>query len=312
MKTVEQMKKQRIGVLMGGVSAEREVSLSTGKGVLETLRASGYEAVGIDWTESRDLAELLRGENVTVVWNALHGTYGEDGCVQGLLECLRIPYTGSGVIASSAAMDKLVSKALFRANGVSTPEHVVVRRAEDAAIAAAKLGYPVVVKPSREGSTVGITIVQEEGELAAAFECARKCHGETFVETYIPGRELSVAILGGEVLGIVEIRLTRAFYDYAAKYESNDTEYLIPAPIGACASGRVCEQALLAYGALGCIGHARVDVRLDPEEHPWVIEVNTLPGMTGSSLLPKIARHAGIDYAALCERILLDAGRRVN
>jgi D-alanine-D-alanine ligase len=303
-------KTARIGVLMGGISAERDVSLNTGKGVLEALRSKGYDAVGIDWTESRDLTELLRSEKVAVVWNALHGTYGEDGCVQGLLECLRIPYTGSGVIASGAAMDKVLSKDLFRANMVYTPDGVVIHPGDDAAAIADDLGYPVVVKPSREGSTVGVTIVKDPSELAAAIELAGRCHGVIMMEEYIPGRELSVGVLDDQVLGTVEIRPKKQFYDYSAKYLSGDTEYLVPAPLSPIADAQAREQGLLAYQALGCCGHARVDVRLDPEDRPWVLEVNTLPGMTGTSLLPKIAKHAGMDYATLCEKILLGAGLR--
>ncbi len=303
-------KQRRVAVLMGGISAEREVSLNTGKNVLAAVKSKGYDAAGIDWTDAQDLTTLLRDAGIQVVWNALHGTYGEDGAVQGLLECLRIPYTGSGVAASAAAMDKLMSKDLFRANMVYTPEHVVIREGDDFASEAESLGYPVVVKPSREGSTVGITIVKDPKELAAAVELAHTCHGQTFLEEFIPGRELSVGILDDRVLGTVEIRPRKAFYDYQAKYLSGDTEYLVPAPITPVADAQVREQALLAYQCLGCCGHARVDVRLDPDDRPWVLEVNTLPGMTGTSLLPKIAAHAGIDYATLCEEILLGAGLR--
>jgi D-alanine-D-alanine ligase len=305
-----QWKGRRVGVLMGGISSERDVSLNTGKGVLEALRSKGHDAVGIDWTEDRDLTRLIRDERIDVIWNALHGTWGEDGCVQGLLECLRIPYTGSGVTASAVAMDKILSKDLFRANMVYTPEHTVLRDGDDAASEAAQLGYPVVVKPSREGSTVGVTIVKEEAQLADAVALARACHGVTFLEEYIAGRELSVAILDDQVLGTVEIRPRKAFYDYQAKYLSGDTEYLVPAPLSPVADAQAREQGLLAYQALGCCGHARVDLRLDPDDRPWVLEVNTLPGMTGTSLLPKIARHAGIDYATLCEKILDGAGLR--
>src|SRR5688572_8421436 len=303
-------KQKRVAVLMGGISAEREVSLNTGKNVLGALQSKGYDAAGIDWTESQDLTTLLRDAKIDVVWNALHGTYGEDGAVQGLLECLRIPYTGSGVTASAAAMDKLMSKDLFRANMVYTPEHAVIGPGTDFASEAETLGYPVVVKPSREGSTVGITIVKDPAGLPAAVELARKCHGQTFLEAFVPGRELSVGILDDKVLGTVEIRPRKAFYDYQAKYLSGDTEYLVPAPISSIADAQAREQALLAYQALGCCGHSRVDLRLDPEDRPWVLEVNTLPGMTGTSLLPKIAAHAGIDYASLCEQILLGAGLR--
>ena len=297
---------KRVGVLMGGLSSEREVSLNTGKGVLRALLERGYPAVGIDWTEGQDLMGLLRG--VDVVWNALHGTYGEDGCVQGLLECLKIPYTGSGVLASAAAMDKVMSKRLFDAAGIPTPEWTVIE--DDGASSAGRFGWPLVVKPSREGSTVGVTIVQEAGQLAGAIAEARRCHGETMMERYIAGREASVAILDDEVLGSVEIRPRRAFYDYAAKYQSGDTEYLVPPTYADDVRAASEDAALRAYLALGCKGHARVDARIDEEGRPWVLEVNTLPGMTGTSLLPKIAAHRGMDYATLVERILASATLR--
>jgi len=297
---------KRVGVLMGGLSSEREVSLNTGKGVLRALLERGYPAVGIDWTEGQDLMGLLRG--VDVVWNALHGTYGEDGCVQGLLECLKIPYTGSGVLASAAAMDKVMSKRLFDAAGIPTPEWTVIE--DDGASSAGRFGWPLVVKPSREGSTVGVTIVQEAGQLAGAIAEARRCHGETMMERYIAGREASVAILDDEVLGSVEIRPRRAFYDYAAKYQSGDTEYLVPPTYADDVRAASEDAALRAYLALGCKGHARVGARIDEEGRPWVLEVNTLPGMTGTSLLPKIAAHRGMDYATLVERILASATLR--
>lgn len=305
------MKSQRIGVLMGGLSAEREVSLNTGRGVLEALRARGRDAVGIDWTADADVAELLRRERVDVVWIALHGTHGEDGCVQGLLECLRLPYTGSGVTASALAMDKVLSKKMFDAQRIPTPAWRVIGRPEDAATvapAARELGWPLVVKPSREGSTVGVTIVPREEELAAAIEEARRHHGETLLERFVPGREVSVGVLDEQVLGTVEIRPRRPFYDYQAKYLSGDTEYLVPAPLPPACDAATREVALAAHRSLGCAGYSRVDLRVDPDDRPWVLEVNTLPGMTATSLLPKIARHAGMDYGTLVERILTSAG----
>lgn len=301
-------KNKRVAVLMGGLSSEREVSLNTGKNVLAALQSKGYDAVGIDWTAGGDVTTLLRDNRADVVWIALHGTYGEDGCVQGLLECLKIPYTGSGVIPSAAAMDKLISKDVFRQNDIDTPAHVILRDDEDPRDAVARLGYPVVVKPSREGSTVGITIVKDESGLDAAVALARKCHGQTFLEAFVPGRELSVGILDGEVLGTVEIRPKLEFYDYQAKYVTGDTEYLVPAPISQVADAKSRDLARRAFLSLGCQGHSRVDVRLDPSDNAYVLEVNTLPGMTGTSLLPKIAAHVGMDYATLCERILDGAG----
>jgi D-alanine-D-alanine ligase len=290
---------EKIGVLMGGLSAEREVSMNTGRGVLRALVERGHDAVALEWREDTDLVALLRG--VDVVWNALHGTWGEDGCVQGLLECLRVPYTGSGVTASAVAMDKVLSKRLFDAAHIPTPGWT---------LRGPPTSYPCVVKPSREGSTVGVTIVERPEQLDDALALAARCHGETLIEDYIAGREASVGILDDAVLGTVEIRPRRAFYDYAAKYQSGDTEYLVPPSFGREIDDPVQAAALAAYQTLGCKGHARVDARIDAAGRPYILEVNTLPGMTGTSLLPKIAAHRGMDYGALCERILASAGLR--
>lgn len=300
---------KRVGVLMGGISAEREVSLNTGKGVHRALVERGYDAVAIEWTAEADLTALLRAERIDVVWNALHGTYGEDGAVQGLLECLKIPYTGSGVLASALAMDKILSKRVFDQAGIPNAAWRVLGDADPQAVAQ-ELGYPVVVKPAREGSTVGITIVKEPSDLAAAVATARRCHGATFFEAFVPGREISVAILEDAVLGTVEIRPRAEFYDYRAKYLSGDTEYLVPAPLPPEVDAAARRAALDAYRVLDCAGYGRVDLRVDPSGRVFVLEVNTLPGMTATSLLPKIARHAGLDYATLVERILRSASLR--
>ncbi len=306
MATTSELKKRRIGVLLGWLSAEREVSLNTGRGVHRALVEKGYDAVAIDWSRGRDLTELLRAERVELVWNALHGTYGEDGAVQGLLECLGIPYTGSGITASAVAMDKIVSKRLFDHAGIPTPEWRLLQPGDPMP----DLGWPCVVKPSREGSTVGVTIVKDASGFDDAVALARRCHGETLVERFVAGREASVGILDGEVLGTVEIRPRRAFYDYEAKYQSGDTEYLVPPSFGPEVGGPCQDAARRAYLALGCAGHARVDARIDDEGRSFILEVNTLPGMTGTSLLPKIAAHRGMDYATLVEKILLSAALR--
>lgn len=303
-------KGKRVGVLMGGLSSEAEVSMNTGAGVMRALLGRGHDAVALEWKQGGDLIGLLAG--VDVVWNALHGTWGEDGCVQGLLECLQIPYTGSGVLASALAMDKVQSKRLFEHAGIPTPRWQLLGAtdADGARAVADRFGYPCVVKPSREGSTVGVTIVQAASQVAEALALARGCHGEVLIESYIAGREASVGIVDDEVLGSVEIRPRRAFYDYAAKYQSGDTEYLVPPSFGAHVDGPCQEAALAAYRILSCGGHARVDARIDEDGRPFILEVNTLPGMTGTSLLPKIAAHRGMDYASLCELILGSAGLR--
>lgn len=321
----------KTAVLMGGISAEREVSLNTGRGVLRALSERGHDVVAIEWREGEDLVAALRREKIDRVWIALHGTLGEDGCVQGLLECLRIPYTGSGVTASALAMNKVLSKQLFEAHGIPTPDWEIAaggggdddpeRARERAEATARELGLPVVVKPACEGSTVGITIVREPRQVEEAVLLAAQFHGPTLLERFIPGRELSVGILDGELLGTVEIGVGAksgaggggdGFYDYDAKYLRSDNDYRVPAPIPPAVDAIVQRHAVDAYRALGCRGHARVDIRLDPHDEPFVLEVNTLPGMTQTSLLPKVAAHAGLDYGALCERILegarIDAG----
>jgi D-alanine-D-alanine ligase len=295
---------KRVAVVMGGPSAEREVSLNTGAGVHAALRERGWDAVALDWREGESLPRLLDAAGAHVVWNALHGTLGEDGAVQGLCACLGLPCTGSGVLASVLAMDKVMSKRIFDSSGVPTPHWLVV--APDATeLSDARL--PCVVKPANEGSSVGVSIVETRAELPAALALARRYHGPVIVEDFIAGTEVFVGILNGRVLGSVEVRPATKFYDYDAKYKRTDTRYLIPPEVPADVLAR-CEQlGLAAYAALGCTGHARTDLRITRAGEPFVLEVNTLPGMTATSLLPKIARSAGIDYATLCEEILASA-----
>ncbi len=302
----------RIAVVFGGASAEREVSLNSGAGVLAALLERGHDAVGIDWVPGSHLPTLLTQAGATVVWNALHGTLGEDGAVQGLCACLGLPCTGSGILASALAMDKVMSKRVFESNGVPTPRWTLLPHAgpadgSDADAALAGWSLPLVVKPANEGSSVGVTIVRERSELAAAVALARRHHGEVIVEDYIAGTELSTSILDGVVLGSVEIRPATPWYDYDVKYKRNDTQYLCPPTLPADVIARAEAHALAAYRALGCTGHARPDLRITDAGEAWVLEVNTLPGMTKTSLLPKAARAAGMDYPTLCERILAGA-----
>jgi len=298
------MNKQRVGVLMGGPSAEREVSLNSGRGVLAALQGRGHDAVGIDWKGlDQDLVGLLRKEGVNVVWLALHGTYGEDGCVQGLLECAAIPYTGSGVLASSVAMDKVATRRVFDQEGIESPRWRRYHGAADVA----RIGYPMVVKPSAEGSSVGVSIVKSEADLPAALENASAGKGVVLLEEYVKGREINVGILDGEALGEVEIRPATEFYDYEAKYVRDDTQYFVPAPITDDERRRLHDLAAHAHQALGCSGATRVDLILGQDGRDICLEINTLPGMTDHSLLPKIAAHRGIDYASLVERVLKSA-----
>ena len=297
---------------MGGLSAEREVSLNTGAGVLAALRERGWDAVEIDWRAGTSLPQLLEQSGTQVVWNALHGTWGEDGAVQGLCACLRIPCTGSGILASALAMDKVMSKRIFESKGVPTPRWQLLAHdgpadGSDATVALASWPLPCVVKPANEGSSVGVSVVDTRDQLAPAVALARGFHGPVIVEDYIAGTEVFVGILNGAVLGSVEVRPKTKFYDYEAKYKRTDTTYLVPPELPAAVLAHAEQLALAAYNALGCSGHSRPDLRIRPDGEAFVLEVNTLPGMTKTSLLPKIAKSIGMDYATLCENILASA-----
>jgi D-alanine-D-alanine ligase len=297
---------KRIAVVLGGLSAEREVSLNTGAGVLKALTERGWDVVGIDWKEGTSLPTLLAEAGAQVVWNALHGTYGEDGAVQGLCTSMQIPCTGSGILASALAMDKVMSKRIFESNGVPTPKWRILA-AHEGPDALASFPLPLVIKPANEGSSVGVSVVDERSQLPDAIALARRHHGPVIVEEYIAGTEVFVGILDGRALGSVEVRPATKFYDYEAKYKRNDTKYLIPPELAADVLGRAEQYALAAYHALGCSGHARPDLRINAAGEAFVLEVNTLPGMTATSLLPKIAKSVGMDYATLCEQILASA-----
>ncbi len=295
---------KKIGVLLGGLSSEREVSLASGNAVLKALRERGYDAVAID--VQRDVAERLRAGRIEVAFNGLHGKYGEDGAIQGLLELLGIPYTGSGVLASAMGMNKIVSKTLFRAQGLRVGEFHVIERGDRRALeaAAGATGLPLVVKPSCEGSSVGITIVRNSGELAAAAELAFSYDREILVEQHLSGMEVQVGVLGGRALGAIEIVPKDSFYSYKAKYEPGGSEHFFPARIPEEVCRRTLDAGLAAHRALGCRGYSRVDFIVDRDGAPFILEVNTLPGMTATSLLPEIAQGAGLSFPDLVEEIL--------
>ncbi|WP_375767059.1 D-alanine--D-alanine ligase [Archangium gephyra] len=304
----DELKRKRVGVLFGGLSSEREVSLRTGAAVSKALRGLGYDVVDID--VGKDLPARLAAEKVEVAFIALHGRYGEDGCVQGLLECMFIPYTGSGVMASSLGMDKVFAKQVFIAHGIPTPPYRAFRSGDEARAAADSLpfGFPVVVKPSREGSSVGVHICKSRDEYLAAVEDVSKLAGSILVEQYIKGREVQGGVLDNEALGVIEVVAAREFYDYEAKYKSGGTtQYLFPAPLPPDQYERVNQVCLAAHRALECSGGSRSDVILLPSGEVFLLEINTLPGMTESSLLPKIAAGRGIDFPGLCERLLQGA-----
>jgi D-alanine-D-alanine ligase len=294
----------RIGVLMGGTSAEREVSLRSGRAVEQALKAQGLRVDGID--VGPDIIEQLRAKGVELAFILLHGRGGEDGTIQGLLEILKIPYTGSGVLASALAMNKLYSKQLFELRGLLTPPYRVWERENQRPFSMGSLDLerPVVVKPLEEGSTIGVSIVREGDELGPACEEAFRFGPSILIEKYIAGREITVGILGEEPLPVIEMVPRSGFYDYRAKYTSGMTEYLVPAPLPTDLRGRIQEVGLEAHRALGCSGFSRVDMRLDADGNPFVLEVNTVPGMTETSLLPKAAAAAGYDFLALTRRIL--------
>lgn len=304
--TREELKTRRIGVLMGGLSEERAVSLRSGAAVAQALRDAGYPVIEID--VGKDLPARLVAEKIDLAFIALHGRYGEDGCVQGLLESMFIPYTGSGVLASSVGMEKVFTKQVFVAHGLPTPAWAAFSTAAEALAATIPFGYPCVVKPSCEGSSVGIHICKTRGEFEAAIADASKYAGKLLVEQYVKGREVQGAVLDDEALGAIEIVPAREFYDYQAKYGADSgTKYLFPAPLPPDLYEKVNQTCLAAHRALGCSGASRSDVIITPDGQTLLLEVNTLPGMTGSSLLPKIAAGRGIAFPQLCERLLLSA-----
>lgn len=301
------VKRKRVGVLLGGVSSEREISLKTGEAVLAALGARGYDAVAVPVT--RDVARQVQEAAIDVAFIALHGKYGEDGCVQGVLELLGIPYTGSDVLASALAMNKVKAKEIFRLHNLPTPSYYVMRDADVARLDEIHGGFgmPVVVKPCSEGSSVGVSIVKDMAHLAPALREALAFDPEVLVERYIPGMEVSVAVLDGKALGAVEIVASRGFYDYKAKYEKGVTEYFIPPRVSSTRYANLLTLAEKAHLALGCRGVSRVDLRVSDRGNEYLLEVNTLPGMTTTSLVPKIASAASIDFDELVERILMGA-----
>ena len=295
---------KRVAVLYGGRSTEREVSLKTGAACADALRQKGYDVTLVD--VDLEVAARLREARADVAFVALHGRWGEDGCVQGLLESMGIPYTGSGVLASSVGMDKVLSKLLFRTLCLSVTEYVVLPRERLAAVTVADLpfGLPCVVKPSGEGSSVGVHLVKDSAALAAACKDAATFKGEVIVERYVKGKEIQVAVLDGQALGAIEVVPANEFYDYAAKYTAGTTQYFYPARIPPAHARAVLDAAEVAHRGLGCDGVTRTDFILTADGTPYILEVNTLPGMTATSLVPKIAAGNGISFPDLCERLL--------
>ncbi len=293
----------KVAVLMGGKSAEREISLLSGAGVLKALRAKKVDAHAFDPAE-RDLTELKR-EGFARCFIALHGRGGEDGTVQGALEVMGIPYTGSGVTGSAIAIDKWRTKMIWMAGGLPTPRYRVLQAQDDWAAVAQDLGLPLIVKPANEGSTLGLTKVTAAAQLPAAYELAAKKYRDTaLAETFVDGPEYTAGILGDSVLPLIRIEAPQGNYDYHHKYFSDDTKYLCPCGLPPQKEEPLRALSLEAFKLLGCSGWGRVDLMLDKAGKPWLLEVNTAPGMTGHSLVPMAARVAGLSYEDLCLKIL--------
>lgn len=292
----------KVAVLLGGRSAEREISLKSGHAVLEALRRQGVDAHPFDPSEQHMEALLQQGFERAHI--ALHGRYGEDGTVQGALELMGLPYTGSGVMASALAMDKWRTKLLWQAAGISTPRHILLNAQSDFNAVVEALGLPLIVKPSREGSTIGLSKVMAAIDLPAAYESAAKHDTMVLAEQFIEGMELTVGILGETPLPLVRIETASGLYDYQAKYISNDTQYFCPSGLSAVEEQAIQARALQAHRALGCEGWGRVDVILDKSGRPYFLETNTSPGMTDHSLVPMAAKAVGISFDDLVLRIL--------
>lgn len=298
----------RVVVVFGGHSAEREVSLNSGAAVLAGLQRSGVDAVGYDFAEGGMAGlEALKPD---IVFIALHGRGGEDGCLQGALELAGIPYTGSGVMASALGMDKLRTKALWQAAGLPTPESIEMTAATDRAELIERLGLPMIIKPVHEGSTIGITIVRHPDELEKAWQDAAKYDARVMAERFVVGSEFTLSVLGDSALPAIKVEVPNGFYDYEAKYLSNDTLYHLPCGLEPEEEAQLAELSLSAFAAVGCSGWGRVDVMRDAEGRFWLLEVNTVPGMTDHSLVPQAAAHAGIDFDELVVRILADVKER--
>lgn len=295
----------RVAVLFGGKSAEREVSLKSGNAVLSALQAAGVDAFGIDVGD--DFLQRLASEKIDRAFIVLHGRGGEDGSMQGLLECAGIPYTGSGILASALAMDKLRTKRVWLSLGLPTPNHAVLASEADCHAAATELGFPLIVKPAHEGSSIGMAKVESLDALIAAWQDAARYDSQVLVEQWIAGPEYTIAVLRGEVLPPIGLGTPHTFYDYEAKYLADDTQYRIPCGLSAEKEAELKDLTARACEAVGTQGWARADVMQDANGQFWLLEVNTVPGMTDHSLVPMAARAAGLDFQQLVLAILADS-----
>jgi D-alanine-D-alanine ligase len=300
----QNLKGKKIGVLMGGLSPERDVSLTTGQAVFEAIQRNGLDAVAID--VDRDIAVILKESKIDIAFIALHGTYGEDGTIQGILEYANIPYTGSGVLGSSIAYDKVKSKELFKFNNIPTADYQVFYRSQKN-IPARTLDLPVVVKPSTQGSSIGISIVKNESEWLTALQLGFKYSEEVLVEEFIDGRLMAIGMNGEQPFPIVHIKPKSEFYDYESKYTQGKTDYLCPAELSAEEKSRLEDASIKVVHVLKSRGIPRVDAILDETGTPYVLEINTIPGMTPISLLPMAAKQAGMNFDELVMEILATA-----
>jgi D-alanine-D-alanine ligase len=297
----------KVAVLMGGDSAEREVSLRSGAAVLAGLQRGGVDAHALD--AGADVLQRLGGEGFDCAFVILHGRGGEDGVIQGALERIGMPYTGSGVLGSALGMDKYRTKALWRGLGLPTPPSVLISNIEDLT-AADSLGYPLMIKPSREGSSIGMAKVENRQQLQQAWESACEFDAMVLAESWVTGREYTASLLQGEVLPLIRLETPHLFYDYEAKYHSDSTRYHCPCGLPAAQERELQSLCLRAFEAVGASGWGRVDLMLDEADQPWLIEVNSVPGMTDHSLVPMAARAAGIDFDELVMRILATSLKR--
>ncbi len=297
-------KKDRVGVLLGGLSSEKGISMLSGDAVYRALAGLGYDVVKVE--VDRDLPLKLRELRIEVAFNALHGRFGEDGCVQGVLEIMGIPYTGSGVSASATAMDKVLTKHILTSGGILTPPYRVVERAigYDQLLREGGINLPYIVKPACEGSSIGIGRVSSPVEMKKAITHALKYDSRVLVEKFIEGMDVTVAVYDDRVLGSMEIRSDETFLDYDVKYTEGRETFFIPPPLEADIMASVEESALAAHRLLGCSFYSRMDFRVAPGGRPYMLEVNTLPGLTALSYVPKIAENKGMSYEALVEGIL--------
>ncbi len=295
---------------MGGVSNEREISLVSGSAVLKALREEEkLEAIGIDVVDEEGavLDEALGNDQIDIAFIALHGRYGEDGGIQSFLEKRSIPYTGSGVAASAMCFNKYVAKQLLSSTGIATPQFVLLTEEAGGEEKASTISFPVVVKPCSGGSAIGISIVNDRSGLENAFHAAFECDDRILIEKYVPGREITVSLLGNakaRVLPVIEIIPRTGFYDYRAKYESGMSEHILPARLPERVKKKVEETAVLTYGITGCRGFARIDMIVSEDGSPYVLDINTIPGLTPTSLFPEAARAGGMSLGKLCRKLL--------